>query len=97
MEINFEHIGSSLGTRVLAKNVRLEIEKSLKSGSFVTFNFNNVRLVSHSFADECFGKLLMTWSIADLKANTTFVGANSVIKKTIAFTLEERANNLELV
>lgn len=96
MEINFAHIGDSLGTRVLGKKIRLEIEKSLKSENFVTFNFRDVRLISHSFADECFGKLLLSWSIEELKSKTTFIGANSIIKKTIAFTLEERANNLEL-
>lgn len=97
MEINFAHIGDSLGTRVLGEKIRLEIEQSLKSDNFVTFNFQNVKLISHSFADECFGKLLISWSLDDLKIKTTFIGANPIIKKTIAFTLEERANLLELV
>lgn len=91
MQINFGHINSSLGTRVLGQKMRLEIEESLNNGVFVIFNFEGVNTISHSFADECFGKLLLSWSIDDLKAKSTFQNTNPLIKKTVAFTLKERA------
>lgn len=94
MEINFGHIGNSLGTRVLGKEIRLEIEESLKNGEFVTFNFEGVKLISHSFADECFAKLIEVVELSELKKKSTFKNANDLVKKTIAFTIKERAQQL---
>ncbi|MBU3822502.1 STAS-like domain-containing protein [Flavobacteriaceae bacterium XHP0103] len=96
MQINFGHINSSLGTRVLGKKLRLEIEESLRNDGFVIFNFEGVNTVSHSFADECFGKLLLSWNIEELKAKSTFQNTNALIKKTVAFTLKERASEMAL-
>lgn len=92
MEIQFKHIGNSLGTRVLGESIRTKIEDSIHNNMFVTFDFEGVDLISHSFADECFGKLLLTWDLNALKAKTTFKNTNDIIKKTIAFTLKERAS-----
>lgn len=94
MLFKFNNIGSSLGTRVVAEKVRLEIEDSLRNGAFVTFDFTDVTSISHSFADECFGKLLINWDLNELKSKSTFTNANDLIKKTIAFTLKERAAQL---
>ena len=94
MEIKFGHIGNSLGTRVLGKKLRLEIEQSLKSEEFVTFNFEGVKLISHSFADECFAKLIEVIELNDLKRKSTFINTNDIIKKTVAFTIKERAMQL---
>lgn len=94
MEINFGHIGNSLGTRVLGKEIRLKIEDSLKSEQFVTFNFEGVKLISHSFADECFAKLLEVVELEELKMKSTFINTNDIIKKTVAFTIKERAMKL---
>ena len=94
VEIKFGHIGTSLGTRVLGKKLRLEIEQSLNSGKFVTFNFEGVKLISHSFADECFAKLIENMELQDLKQKSTFINTNDLIKKTVAFTIRERAEKL---
>lgn len=96
MEIKFGHIGSSLGTRVLGQKLRLEIEESLRNGDFITFDFKGVNMVSHSFADECFGKLLLTLELTELKTKSTFTNTNELVKKAVAFTLKERAKQLEL-
>jgi len=96
MQINFGHLNNSLGTRVLGRKLRLEIEESLRNDEFVIFNFEGVNSISHSFADECFGKLLLSWNIEDLKAKSTFQGANHLIKKTVSFTLKERATEMVL-
>lgn len=90
MEIVFGHIGMSLGTRVLGQKLRLDIEAALTEGKKVKFNFEGVNLVSHSFADECFGKLLLNRKLEELQEVTTFVNANEIVKKIIAFTLKER-------
>ncbi|AOW22046.1 STAS-like domain-containing protein [Urechidicola croceus] len=94
MEIKFGHIGNSLGTRVLGKKFRLDIENALKNDEFVTFNFEGVRMISHSFSDECFAKLIEVVELKDLKKNSTFVNTNDIIKKTVSFTLKERMTKL---
>ena len=47
--------------------LRLLIENSLDKDDFVTFDFSDVVSVSHSFADECFGKLLLEYNIIEIK------------------------------
>lgn len=94
VEINFGHIGNSLGTRVLGKKIRLEIENALKNDEFITFNFEGVKLISHSFSDECFAKLIEVIELEDLKKKSTFKNANDLVKKTVAFTIKERALHL---
>jgi hypothetical protein len=54
-----------------------------------------VEFISHSFADECFGKLLLSMKIDELKRKTTFKDANTLVKRTIAFALKERLLQLE--
>lgn len=90
MIIQFVHIGKSLGTRVKGQEIRQKIEKAFDQGNFVTFDLEGVESVSHSFADECFGKLLLNWSLSEIKENSTFIHANDLIKQTIAFTIKER-------
>lgn len=96
MEITFANMGKSLGTRVLGQEIRHKIEDSLSRGERVIFNFSGVRLVSHSFADECFAKLLLIWDLDQIKSMTTFVEANDFVKKTVSFTMRERMADLEL-
>ncbi len=97
MVIQFGNINNSLGTRSLGNKLRLEIEENLIKGEFISFDFSNVNVISHSFADECFGKLLLKWEIEELKRTTTFTNINPIIKKIISFTLKERQQQLELV
>jgi len=90
MTIFFKNTGTNLGTRFLGQQFRMDIELALSKNEFVVFDFGGVDFISHSFADECFGKLLLENKLSDLKKQTTFQNANELIKKTIAFTLKER-------
>ena len=95
MIIQFGHINNSLGTRSLGQEIRFQIENSLQNGEFVTFDFEGVDSVSHSFADECFGKLLLAWRLEDLKSKSTFKNISDNLRKTVSFTLKERLLELE--
>lgn len=94
MILNFGHIGNSLGTRIIGQRLRGQIEMNLRRGEFVSFDFSDVSSISHSFADECFGKLLLSFDMQFLKKNSTFINTNEVVKRTITFSLKERANDL---
>jgi hypothetical protein len=95
MNINFSHLGTHLGTRFLGETLRKDIEQALELNAFVTFDFSGVEFISHSFADECFGKLLLSMKIEDLRKKSTFKDANTLVKRTIAFVLKERLLQLE--
>lgn len=97
MVVQFNHSGDSLGTRFLGKTLRLTIENSIHQGEHVVFNFSGVKTISHSFADECFGKLLLQWDLSEIKSITTFTNANEHVKKMIAFIWSERLSKTELV
>jgi len=90
MVVHFSHSGDSIGTRFFGKTLRLTFENSIHEGENVVFDFSDVKTISHSFADECFGKLLLRWDLAELKSKTTFTNANEQVKKMIAFTWSER-------
>lgn len=96
MKINFSSLDTHLGTRFLGETMRKDIEKALELEAFVTFDFSGVEFISHSFADECFGKLLLSMKIEELKRKTTFKNANILVKRTIAFALKERLLQLEM-
>lgn len=92
MLIVFNQLGKDLGTRVLGQEIRLRVEKAFSNGDFVSFDFDKVELISHSFADECFGKLLLTWDLDFMKKNSTFLNTNDLVGRAIAFTLLKRSS-----
>lgn len=88
--IAFNSFSNNLGTRVLGQEIRVEIESILESNEFVVFDFRGVEFVSHSFSDECFGKLLLKLPFPELKAKSTFINASELVKKTIALAINDR-------
>lgn len=58
----------------------------------MSFDFEGVKVISHSFADECFGKLLLSRDLEHIKSLSTFLNANDLVKRTIAVSLKERLN-----
>ncbi len=88
--ILFSNFDNNLGTRVLGQEIRVQIEPLLESNEFVIFDFEGVEFVSHSFSDECFGKLLLKFPFPELKSKSTFVNASELVKKTIAFAINDR-------
>lgn len=90
MIITFNHIGSSLGTRKTGQEVRVKIESALRASQKVVFDFADVDVVSNSFADETFGKLLLQFDLNFVKQHTTFRNANAFVQHSIAFALRDR-------
>ena len=90
MIIELRESGSSLGTRLFGAKLRSKIEQSIKDGNKITLNFEGVDVVSNSFADECFGKLLFSFELSVIKKNIVIRNANDFIKHVIKIALSER-------
>ena len=86
----FREYGENLGTRPLGRKVREQLMPLLEKDERVVLDFTGVNVVSNSFADECIAKLLLTMSLADLKAHTTFRGLNPVASECVLTALQRR-------
>lgn len=87
---NFREYGENLGTRPLGRQVRERLLPLLEQDERVVLDFTGVDVVSNSFADECIAKLLLSMSLAELKAHTTFQGLNPVASESILTALQRR-------
>lgn len=92
MEIKFLDFGESMGTRKLGEKIRKNISKSIVEGENVTFNFEGVRIVSNSFADECFGKLMDDFDFKVIKERTRFSNLNNDVRFVIKGALQKNIN-----
>jgi len=96
MRIEFSHIGKHLSTRVAGASVRKIIIRSLEKNERVIFDFSNVEVVSNSFADECFAKLVLNFDLPMVKEYTTFQNASPFIKAVIANSFKERLQAIQV-
>lgn len=87
---SFRDYGENLGTRQLGCQVRERLMPLLKGDDVVVLDFTGVDVVSNSFADECLAKLLLTMSLAELKARTTFRGLNPLASESVLTALKRR-------
>jgi len=94
MRIQFGNIGKHLSTRVAGAAVREKIVVSIKSNERIIFDFTGVEVVSNSFADECFAKLVLSFDLPKVKEHTTFTNASPFIKAVIANSFKERLHAL---
>ena len=76
---SFREFGENLGTRSLGVRVREQLMPLLEQDERVVLDFTGVNVVSNSFADECIAKLLLSMSLDQLKAHTTFRGLNPTL------------------
>ena len=87
---SFRDYGENLGTRMLGRQVRERLMPLLEQNECVVLDFTGVNVVSNSFADECIAKLLLTMTLSELKAHTTFRGLNSVASESVLTALQRR-------
>ena len=87
---SFRDYGENLGTLMLGRQVRERLMPMLEQNECVVLDFTGVNVVSNSFADECIAKLLLTMTLSELKAHTTFRGLNSVASESVLTALQRR-------
>ncbi|MBQ8673415.1 MAG: STAS-like domain-containing protein [Bacteroides sp.] len=91
----FREVGENLGTRQLEAQVRERLLTLISEHDKVVLNFDDVNVVTHSFADKCLAKLLLTMPLDELKQQTTFVGVNNFARKNIAIAFRRRLPSTE--
>ncbi|MED0676187.1 STAS-like domain-containing protein [Aneurinibacillus thermoaerophilus] len=94
--IRLSEWGTTLGTRNLGEKVRLCLLKEMeRSQQPIEVSFKDVFMVSTSFADECFGKLIVAigpqqfrevFSIVDLEDKMIKNVLNSTVKQRLALS-----------
>ncbi|WP_394701051.1 STAS-like domain-containing protein [uncultured Acetobacteroides sp.] len=92
--VQFSIFSTNLSTRNLGAIIRESFISDLKNGNKVIFDLSNIESISNSFADECFGKLLISYQVNDLKSITSFANTTPFIKDTILFALNIRLKDL---
>jgi hypothetical protein len=85
--IKFGEIGSSLGTRNLGAKIRETIIQEIQSNDKVYLDFDDVDVVTNSFANECFGKLKTTISNDVFKSKISFLNTNDFVQHVIISAL----------
>ncbi|MBS1585494.1 MAG: STAS-like domain-containing protein [Bacteroidetes bacterium] len=95
MIISLINISSSLGTRQLGAKLRSEIEQMLQKPGRILIDFSGIEVISNSFADECFGKLLLSHDLKLLTKNLVFKNANEFIQTVIKNSFFQRVKQIK--
>lgn len=88
--ISLKEFGSHLSTRDLGKIVREKILSNWSNSSKIIFDFENVNIVTNSFADECFAKILDEKKFEEMISLTTFINVNDFVNSSIILALNRR-------
>lgn len=80
MTVKLSDLGNSLGTREEAKRIR---DKIMESSEIVTLDFENISIVSNSFADELLGIIVRDFGFEKLKEKVVLANTNSEVQLTI--------------
>lgn len=97
MHIKFLKFGSSLGTRDLGSKIRKEVEESIHNDENVIFDLDGMEIISNSFADECFAKLLIRFDFDTIKSKTSFINGNDDNTKIILKAFRDRMKKINRV
>lgn len=90
MNIPLSSISTTLGTRKMGQEIRASVEAAIDNGEKIVLDFHDISSISHSFADECFGKLLLRWDLEKVKKHTTFKNTTPIISSIILSAINDR-------
>lgn len=94
-KLQFLEMGATLGTRMLGSEVRGKIEKVINDGKIMILDLQGVEVVSNSFADESFGKLVYSFNNEILREKIKFINMEKFVAFTIKQVIAERKKKLE--
>lgn len=87
---SFSQYGSDFGTREMGAKIRQLLLPMLTGSNCISLDFNEVNVVSNSFADECIAKLLLEMPLEELQSHTSFVNLNPTAERSILVALQRR-------
>lgn len=85
--IQFKKIGTSLGTRDLGARIRVSIQEEVEKNDKVFLDFQDVDVITNSFANECFGKLREAITTETFRQKIAFINTNDFIQRVIISAL----------
>lgn len=88
--IEFINYGKNPGTRFSAASVRKRVEDAWESNDKFNFDFKGVETITESFADECFGKLILKYEYDKIHEKIVFINTSPSIRKKIQDAYIER-------
>lgn len=95
MKILFNKYGASLGTRHLGRIVKKDLDDIfMETDDIIILDFNNVNIVTNSFADEVFGTKIAEIGFEEFKKRTTFVNLTPFLSMCIKKAIMNRLENL---
>ena len=94
IEIKYDEIMRSSGSRQLSRELRTKVENLIEAGAdYVVFNMKNINMISSSFADELFGKLALAMGIDKYRQKIFLNNSNRQVKMLIELATEKRLGN----
>ena len=93
MNLVFKDYGQVLGGRDVAERIRKEIESAT---DVVVLDFQDVRTVSHSFADELIGKLAEKLGPESVKKKISIINLSESNRKVFGYVISERLPSTEV-
>jgi len=92
--IDFSQFGADFVTRRQGELVREKLKEAIENSieeESVTVSLTEIEAMSPSFADECFGKLLLLLGTDQFKRKVIISGANEVNKALLNAILTKRS------
>lgn len=90
MILIMKEFGNSLTTRDIGEKIRVAITNSIKNNEVITVDFTDVNQMTHSCADEIFGKLAEEIGINGLKKNVSIKNTNETTSTIIKYVIARR-------
>ncbi len=72
-----------VGSRYYAEIIRETIYQHIQMGKKIVLDFENIDLITQSFADELIGILVRAFGVDFVKANISVINANKTIRKIL--------------
>ncbi|KXB48708.1 hypothetical protein HMPREF3188_00094 [Tissierellia bacterium KA00581] len=88
--IILSEFGNTLGTRVLGIEVRSVFNELFNQNDTIFLDFNNIRVVTNSFADELIGKKVKEIGLDTFKNSVKIINANENVKSVIKKSIKDR-------
>lgn len=93
MQFKMEKFGNLFGTRKLGEKIRDELfELAVSTEEEIEIDFKDIKMISQSFADECFGKLVIKLGYNEFNEKFLFINMNKKIESIINLVVANRFN-----